>query len=78
MMWWSDGGTGWFAWVAMSFAMIAFWALVVWAVVALFRGTTNQTESRPDAVELLKKRFASGEIDAEEFEERRQVLGRRR
>ena len=31
-------------------------------------------EPKEDALEILKKRFARGEIEREEFEERKQVL----
>ncbi|HEV2415144.1 MAG TPA: SHOCT domain-containing protein [Candidatus Dormibacteraeota bacterium] len=32
-------------------------------------------ETRQDAIDVLKERFARGEIDAEEYEGRRRVLG---
>ena len=35
-MYW-DGSWSWWAWLVMSFSMVAFWGLVIWAVVALFR-----------------------------------------
>ena len=41
MMGWYHDGTGWGGWLVMALAMVAFWALVVLAVVALFRGVTQ-------------------------------------
>ncbi len=52
---------------------------LVWLVVNLLqRGSTSSAGLRPqppaDAVEILKKRFARGEIDAEEYRERLRLL----
>jgi len=52
----------------MTVAMIAFWAMVIVAVVALFRGSrTSEESSRPDPVDILEQRFARGEIDEDDF-----------
>lgn len=76
MMW--GNGMGWGGWLLMTLTMVAFWALVVFAIVALFRGTGGSVprgESRPrDAQELLDERFARGEIDAEEYRSRQSQL----
>lgn len=77
MMW--SSGMGWGGWLVMSVTALAFWALVVFAVIALFRGTRNDTapagraEER-DADQVLDMRFARGEIDAAEYHARQQVL----
>lgn len=71
-MWhWNDGwpAMGWFGWSMM----VLFWAVVIYAVVWGFR-SRGDSASRDDALEVLKRRYALGEIDKEEFEERRQVL----
>lgn len=59
--------------------MIAFIALIVVVVILLVRwlgdhrsGARTPSESR--ALEILKERFARGEIDKEEYEERRRML----
>lgn len=59
--------------------MIAFIAIIVVVVVLLVRwlgdrrpGTRASSEST--AVDILKERFARGEIDKEEYEERRRIL----
>lgn len=78
MMGWYDDGMGWGGWLLMTLAMVAFWALVVFAVVALFRGAeTGVTPRTPE--QILDERLARGEIDAAEYRARRDALhGERR
>ena len=66
---------GWF----MPLVMIIFWALVIWAIVALIRGLTSSgnsgsSEKADSALEILKKRYARGEIDKQEFEDKKKDL----
>ncbi|MBI2778156.1 MAG: SHOCT domain-containing protein [Chloroflexi bacterium] len=50
--------------------------LVVWAVSAASRaGRPGQDSSRPTPNEILRERFARGEISEQEFEQARKVLG---
>jgi len=77
MMWWNDG-MGWGGWVVMSLTMVAFWALVIVVVLAIFR---NDRDSQPwrgpsqrDPEQILDERFARGEIDAEEYRDRQNAL----
>lgn len=64
--------------------MILFWILVIAVVIALIAWLTGQTNRSgsnrgggPDrALEILEQRYANGEIDREEFERKRQDLGR--
>lgn len=76
MMW--GNGMGWGGWLLMSFTTVGFWALVVFGIVALFRGTRDAgTRDRPPergAHQILDERFARGEIDAEEYRARQSVL----
>ena len=77
MMGWYHDGTGWGGWILMTLAMVAFWALVVVAVVALFRGTQRSGEptvDRRDPMQVLDERFARGEIDEDEYQARSSVL----
>lgn len=57
--------------------MLLFWAaiilLVVWAVRGVFPGQ-QQTE-HDSAAEILKRRYASGEISQAEYEQARKALG---
>ena len=78
MMGWYGDGMGWGGWIAMTLAMVVFWAVVVLAVVAIFRGTSDPRRPsravRPDPLGILEERFARGEIDAEEYRARQSVL----
>jgi putative membrane protein len=82
-MWWYGIGMGWGGWLGMGFTMVAFWGLVIFAVVAIFRSTSRSgDQSRPgrtegthqDPSQILDERFARGEIDAEEYRARQEVL----
>ena len=76
MMGWYHDGAGWGGWLVMTIAMIAFWAMVVVAVVVLFRGTRSSQEISPrqDPMDILDQRFARGEIDEDEYHARSAVL----
>jgi putative membrane protein len=66
-------GPGWG--VLFGFAWLAFWVLVIAAVVALVRGRPTGPEGRSlHALTVLEERYARGEIDREDFLERRRVL----
>ncbi len=72
------GGFGW-GWF-MPIFFIIFWGLVIWGIVALVRGLSGSRgsdsgSSRPDsALEVLKRRYARGEIDKREYEEKKKDL----
>jgi putative membrane protein len=77
MMW--DNGYGWGAWLAMTVGMVAFWALIAVAVVAVVRSMRddNPRDVRPRddaAARLLDERFARGDIDEQEYRTRRELL----
>jgi putative membrane protein len=78
MMWWNDGmGAG--GWVVMTLVMVGFWALVILAVVALFRGLSRDGQTPgpaapSDPQRILDERFARGEINADEYHARQEVL----
>ncbi len=81
MMWW---GGGWYAMIFGPLFMILVLAVLIAAVVLLVRwlggpwqGTMPPYHTLPGRtpLDILKERFARGEIDKDEFEERRRVLG---
>ena len=77
MMGWYHDGMGWAGWLVMVAGMVAFWGLVVWAVIAIFRSTQTPTGDRPghrDPLGILEERFARGEIDESEYQARADVL----
>jgi putative membrane protein len=58
----------------MMIMMIVFWALTVAVVVAFAVGRSGK-ESRPySALEILRQRYARGEINKKEFESRKRDL----
>jgi putative membrane protein len=71
-------GFGWgpgFGWIFM----VLFWGLVIIGIVAItrwvFEGRSWKTEPRErTALDILKERYARGEIDREEFEQKRHDL----
>lgn len=75
MMWGWDAGGGWLMMGIGMLIWVALIALVVWLVIrAVGRPGTGGSESAED---LLRRRYASGEIDAEEYQSRLETLRRR-
>jgi putative membrane protein len=72
------GGFGFgfgFGWIFM----LIFWVLVIWAIFALVRGVSGrgcghwhdhgqQGKKESNALNILKERYAKGEINKEDFE----------
>jgi putative membrane protein len=80
-MWHMGDGWGW--WIASGWLwMLALWALVFWAVVTLagrHGAPPRRDQLPPEAgpLEILERRYASGELTDEQFEAMRQrLLGR--
>ncbi|MFW2437856.1 MAG: SHOCT domain-containing protein [Arenicellales bacterium] len=64
------GFAGGFMWI--------FWILIAVAIIALFRvvssGGSSNVNSSGSPIEILRKRYANGEISDEEFERHRKEL----
>ena len=85
MGWYGTGSMGAGGWIAMVTIMAVFWGLVIFAGVAIFRGTNNNQGSydrgpvdRPayrDPLDILDERFARGELDDADYESRKVILG---
>lgn len=80
MMNWGNGWGGG-AWLMMFPMMLIFWGAVAWVLVVAIRhlGSPERANpggaaGRPDAMQILDERFARGEIDAQEYRERRDAL----
>ena len=66
------GGFGWLGMLTMLLFWIGVIALVVWGLSNLF--PARQATVEPDALEILKRRYARGEISREEFVQARDAL----
>lgn len=71
------GGYGDFGWMlGGGLWMLLFWlgltVLLVWGVSSLFGARPPSREETP--LEILRRRYASGEISQEEFEQARRTL----
>lgn len=73
---WGYGGPGFFG---MGLAMLLFWALLIVGVIALLRwlagGRRGAPPGRQSALNILAERYARGEIDRAEYEQKRRDLG---
>lgn len=76
-------GNGWAGWgggiwvLGGLLLMIGVIILLVWAVMAISRNARTPTgdPSRPTPTEILRERFARGEITEQEFEQAKRILG---
>jgi putative membrane protein len=59
-----------FGWIFM----IVFWGALIWIVVALVNQSQSNTRKDEDALEILRKRYAKGEITKKQYEEMRKEL----
>ena len=62
------GGFMWVFWILLI-------VVIVWAVKAATGNSNNPSEQQKSALDILKERYAKGEIGQEEFEQKRRDLG---
>jgi putative membrane protein len=80
------GGGGWF-WPFHLIILLLFWALIIMAVVMLLRYAIgwgghpmgpgmmgHGMQQRSPALDILEERYARGEIDRDEFLEKKRVI----
>lgn len=68
---WYWHGVGLWGWLMM----IAFWAVAIFGVIWAVRTTTAPRQREKDSpLRMFDERLARGEIDLEDYEERRRVL----
>jgi len=77
-----DNGTTWWMVVMMSIFAIAVLAAIVWGIVLVSRSGRGHTGAPPAATpsgpsprDILDRRYANGEIDTADYEERKSKLG---
>ena len=61
------GGFMWLFWILLI-------VVVAWAAKAAARSTNNSPEKQRSALDILKDRYARGEIGQEEFQQKRRDL----
>lgn len=72
------GGMGWFGMILM----IVFWVLVIiglillikWLLIQTRSGSSDTSKPSSSGLDILKERYARGEIDKKEFEEKKKDL----
>lgn len=80
-MMWGNGysnGPVWGLWMVLGWlSMVAFWGAVILGVVLLTRLLTGRSAPSEDsALDILRRRYAAGEITREQFESMRTDLER--
>lgn len=82
---WANGAcqnAGWGSWMLFHgiFSLLLF-LLAIAGIVALFRlglrprSNTPETGARPAGLDVLERRYAAGEIDREEYQQKKADLG---
>ena len=71
-----DGGAlGWIWMFGGLLVLVGFVVLLVWAIGAVSRGGSSRESERPTALDILRERYARGEITQQEFEQAKKTLG---
>ena len=73
------GHMGEYGWGCMWLGMLLFWGLLIAGIVMLLRfsrgaGHCGRREREKSALDIVKERYARGEIEREEFEQKKRDL----
>ena len=72
MMWYYGSGGGW-NWLWMTLMMLIFWGGVIAVAVWAIRSSLGSRREN-DALDVLRRRLAAGEISQEDFEKTKRIL----
>jgi putative membrane protein len=61
------GGVMWIFWILLA-------VVILWAVKTAAGSKTNSADKQKPALDILKERYAKGEIERDEFEQKRRDL----
>lgn len=81
MMGWYGSGMGFGGWLFMGLFWLVLLGVIIWAVVRLLPARHNGyagSNTRETPEEILDRRFARGEIDAETYQAQRATLAQAR
>jgi putative membrane protein len=67
--WWFVGGFVWLVWIAIIIGLVFF---IKWIVL---QNKPKETRAGETPLDVLKMRYARGEINKEEFEQKKKDLG---
>ena len=71
----SGGGMMGFGMGFGAIIMVLFWGAIIWLVISLIKAGIKKSEETPDsALDILKKRYAMGEITREQYLEMEKEL----
>ena len=77
MHWGNFGGMGYGGFGLGWIFMVLFWTLIILGIVFILkqlRGGSGETVRRESAEEVLKKRYAAGEITGDEYKEKIRII----
>ena len=78
MMTWMGFGMQWWMWLSVMAGIVLFWLLIVFLVREITPGRRAATPAPSEALDVLGRRLATGEINPEEYTRLRSILTDRR
>ena len=67
-MWHMDDGMGWWMLVG-SLWFVFLWGVIIWAIVRVTERSDRTSDRSDSALEILRRRYAGGEISKEQFDQ---------